>query len=143
MSTYEPEGFEPSVAKLAALIIVGAYALQLGFAGLYLVLLDRYGHISAPPAPMEIRRPPAPLADAQICGLAEIDISDCDAVVTVAMDDSQATYCRPPGDSRSAGSIVRRYLVEHPDEISVAFDQVVDTALTQAWPCRVEQRPVQ
>jgi hypothetical protein len=136
---YEPEEFDHGAGKLAAAIIFGVFALQIGFAGMHLYLSERYpaSAIVAPTAREEPRRPATPSA-VEVCAAAEADIALCDTVVArVLAETGTATdTCRPPGDTRSAGSVVRRYLVEHPDAAGEAFEAVLRRALEQAWPCQ-------
>ncbi len=129
------ESFDVSAGKMAAAIIVGVYALQIGLAAVHLYFSDHNAARTALPSAL---RDAAPLSDVQACASADVDIALCEVAVTRVLDAVRAAhkYCPPPGDSRSPASILRRYLVEHPAATAVPLDAALATALAAAWPCR-------
>jgi hypothetical protein len=44
--------------------------------------------------------------------------------------------CVPPVPAREAVRTVVDYLETHPDQLNQAFDDVVERALTDTWPCK-------
>jgi hypothetical protein len=132
---FQPEDSDAGVGRLSAAIIVAVFGLQLAFSGMHLLLAERFPPATFPGSSQ--RESPVEPTAVQVCGSADVDMAACEATIAPLLrDPGTVKYCVPPGDSRSAGSIMRRYLVEHPDETTRPMAELLNLALAQSWPCR-------